>query len=36
MDIILPLLVGILVWSLFMLTWNVAHVLVEFVEHRKH
>jgi hypothetical protein len=36
MDIIVPILVGILIVSLFKLTWDVGQVLLEVVEHRRH
>jgi hypothetical protein len=35
MDILKILLVGVLVWSVFMLTWQLGQVMVEAIEHRR-
>jgi len=35
MDILVPLLVGVLVWAVFMVAWQLGQVMVEAIEHRR-
>jgi hypothetical protein len=35
MDIMKILLVGVLFWSVFMLTWQLGQVMLQAIEHRR-